>query len=79
MALTAFLGVHVNNFQNVLFVYTLIEKFDRFFCTTVHFCHVDFSFKTFDKSINKGNFLKIINLYCQLNVYGLLIIILKMN
>ena len=46
------LALQVNNFQKVSFVHTLIEEL-----------YVKSTFKFFDKSVIKSDFLKIINLY----------------
>ena len=62
MALTAFFGgVQFNHFQNVPYLFTLLSKNLTDF-SAQQFCHVDFSFKIFDKSVNKRKFLKMINL-----------------
>ena len=48
------------------FVDPFVEKIDSFFLekfSTHQYC-LEFSFTFSDKSVNKGNFLKIINLYC---------------
>ena len=44
-------------------LFTLLSKYLTAF-STHQYCLVEFSFKFFDKSVNKRNFLKNINLYC---------------